>query len=81
MGNIFSETFPIVLIAVLGSLIKRKWLTSEEFWRGMEKLSYFLLFPCLLFNDVSGADLKALSSGRLVSSLVFSSCAVGGALI
>ncbi len=81
MNDIFAGTFPILLITMLGSVIKRKWIISEEFWRGLEKLSYFFLFPCLLFNNISGADLKDLSLGRLIISLILASSLVAAALI
>ncbi|WP_341750485.1 AEC family transporter [Candidatus Tisiphia endosymbiont of Sialis lutaria] len=81
MNDIFSSTLPILLIPLLGSIIKRKWLTSEEFWRGIEKLSYFFLFPIMLFNNISVADLNASSIIRLVLALIISSSIIAVALI
>lgn len=81
MNDIFSSTLPILLIPLLGSIIKRKWLTSEEFWRGIEKLSYFFLFPIMLFNSISVADLNASSIIRLVLALIISSSIIAVALI
>ncbi|WP_341757246.1 MULTISPECIES: AEC family transporter [unclassified Candidatus Tisiphia] len=81
MNDIFSSTLPILLIPLLGSIIKRKWLTSEEFWRGIEKLSYFFLFPVMLFNNISVADLNASSIIRLVLGLIISSSIIAIALI
>lgn len=81
MQNIFSNTLPIFLITLLGSIIKRKWLTSEEFWRGLEKLSYFLLFPAVLFNYISTADLSSQALIKLVLGLIISTSIVAGGLI
>lgn len=81
MQNIFSNTLPIFLITLLGSIIKRKWLTSEEFWRGLEKLSYFLLFPAVLFNYISTADFSSLTLIRLVIALILSTSVIAIALI
>ncbi|WP_425363225.1 AEC family transporter [Candidatus Tisiphia endosymbiont of Hybos culiciformis] len=81
MNDIFSSTLPILLIPLLGSIIKRKWLTSEEFWRGIEKLSYFFLFPVMLFNNISVADLNASSIIKLVLGLIISSSIIAVALI
>lgn len=64
---------PIFIITLMGSVIKNKWITSEEFWRGLEKLSYFLLFPILLFNYISTADLNSSSIVRLIIALAVSS--------
>jgi len=81
MNEIFCNTLPIFLITLLGSIIKSKWLTSEEFWRGIEKLSYFVLFPAMLFNYVSTADLSVASIIKLVVALIISTILVSLGLI
>ncbi|AFC72277.1 permease [Rickettsia rhipicephali] len=81
MNEIFCSTLPIFLITLLGSIIKNKWLTSEEFWRGIEKLSYFVLFPAMLFNYVSTADLSVASISKLVAALIISTILVSSGLI
>lgn len=81
MQDIFSSILPIFLITMLGSIIKSKWITSEEFWRGIEKLSYFLLFPILLFNYISEADLSSPELIRLIFGLILVSCIIGFALV
>ncbi|WP_341751518.1 AEC family transporter [Candidatus Tisiphia endosymbiont of Piscicola geometra] len=81
MNEIFSSTLPVLLIPLFGSIIKRKWLTSEEFWRGLEKLSYFFLFPIMLFNNISAADLNASSIIKLVFALIISTSIISLALI
>ncbi|WP_347939409.1 AEC family transporter [Rickettsia oklahomensis] len=81
MNEIFCSTLPIFLITLLGSIIKNKWLTSEEFWRGIEKLSYFVLFPAMLFNYVSTADLSVGSIIKLVVALIISTILVSLGLI
>ncbi len=81
MHDIFSNTLPIFLITLLGSIIKTKWLTSEEFWRGLEKISYFLLFPIMLFNYISAADLSGTYITRLVIALIISTCIIAAGLI
>lgn len=81
MNEIFCSTLPIFLITLLGCIIKNKWLTSEEFWRGIEKLSYFVLFPAMLFNYVSTADLSVASIIKLVVALIISTILVSIGLI
>ncbi|XVN42427.1 MAG: AEC family transporter [Candidatus Rickettsia vulgarisii] len=81
MNEVFSSTLPIFLITLLGSIIKKKWLTSEEFWRGLEKLSYFFLFPVMLFNYISVADLSASAIIKLVLALILSTCIIALGLV
>jgi malonate transporter len=73
MQHIFFSILPIFLITMLGAVIKRYWLTSDEFWRSLEKLSYFVLFPSVLFNYISTADISSGSLMRLVFGLMLSS--------
>jgi len=81
MQEIFGGVLPIFLITMLGSVIKHKWLTSEEFWRGLEKLLYFLLFPVMLFYNIVTADLTSGELIRLIIGLMLSSGVVGLGLI
>lgn len=76
MQHVFWSILPIFLITLLGSVIRNKWITSDEFWRGLEKLSYFLLFPVLLFNYISTADLGSGAFTQLIWGLIISSLIV-----
>ncbi len=81
MQHIFWSILPIFIITLMGSVIRNKWITSEEFWRGLEKLSYFLLFPILLFNYISTADLSSSSIVKLILGLIISSIILAIGLI
>lgn len=81
MGHVISSILPIFLITMMGSIIKNKWITSEEFWRGIEKLSYFLLFPILLFNNIAAADFSSGLLTRLIFGLMIATSIVGTGIV
>jgi predicted permease len=81
MQEIFGGILPIFLITMLGSVIKNNWITSDDFWRGIEKLSYFLLFPILLFNYISEADLSSPELMRLILGLIVTTSVIGFGLM
>jgi len=81
MNHIFVSILPIFLITLLGSVIRRYWLTSDEFWRGLEKLSYFLLFPAVLFNYISSAEISSGELVTLVVALIMSTLIVASGLV
>lgn len=81
MSNIFSSVLPIFLVTLLGSIIKRNWITSEEFWRGLEQLAYFILFPVVLFNYISSADLSSKAWIQLIIGLIVATSIVALSLI
>ena len=81
MTQIFFSILPIFLITMLGTGSKKYWITSDEFWRGLEKLSYFVLFPAVLFNYISTADISSTSLMRLVFGLILSSMIVAAGMV
>lgn len=52
---------PIFALILLGWVLKRWVEPAEAFWRGLERLIYFVFFPALLFHSLSQAviDLDA----------------------
>ncbi|MBL3285139.1 AEC family transporter [Rickettsiales endosymbiont of Paramecium tredecaurelia] len=81
MIHILSGTVPTFIIAVIGVFIKNKWLKSHEFWRGLEKLSYFLLFPAVLFNSILNANLQSVPIAKLIIVLIIAILIVASILI
>ena len=59
---------PDFSLILLGILIRR-WMTfGENFWAGLEKLVYFILFPALLINSLVKAKLDLLSAFPLLAT-------------
>lgn len=54
---------------------------SDEFWRGLEKLSFYVLFPTVLFKYSMAIDLQSSEFFHLIAALVFANLAVSGGLI
>lgn len=81
MNSVIVSILPIFLLTLLGSLIKTQWLTSDEFWRGLEKIAYFLLFPVLMFNAVYDADLSKGAMLRLIIALMLATLVIAAGLI
>ena len=81
MHNVFYSVLPIFLIALLGRVIRSKWLVSDEFWRGLEKLSFYILFPTVLFQYSSQMDLNSSEFLQLIMSLIVSTLIVSAMLV
>lgn len=81
MNSVFYNVLPIFLIAFLGSIIRRKWLTSDEFWRGLEKLSFYVLFPCMLFEHTLKVDFNNSEFIRLTIALIAANLLVSAMLV
>ena len=49
---------PDFALIVLGWMLGRWFIPGKEFWGGLERLIYFVLFPPLLFTSIAQANLK-----------------------
>lgn len=53
-----TSILPIFLIIALGLGLRKGGIPSTEFWNVNDKLVYWVLMPCLMFNKVSLAELN-----------------------
>ncbi|TYC63282.1 AEC family transporter [Rhodobacterales bacterium] len=65
---------PVILVIASGYVIARIGLIRGEQWRGVELLTYFVLFPAVLFRTISQADFSSFPTlnmgGALLASIV-----------
>lgn len=71
--------FPDFTLILLGVLLVRLTSWGPQFWRGMENLVYYVLFPCLLFYSTARAPLAFASTGLLLQ-VALATCLFGIAL-
>jgi len=76
MFDIFNAVLPIFILILLGCWLKNYWLHAEDFWRGLEKLAYFILFPAALFNSISVANLSFIEQAKLILAIISSSAVI-----
>lgn len=68
---------PIFLIILLGAFLRRFLINDDDVWHQINKLAYWVLFPCLLFNKTSVIDFTGVAFGPLtITVLVGFSAAV-----
>jgi malonate transporter and related proteins len=63
---------PIFLLILLGFLLRRYEFPGEGFWPLSERLTYYVLFPCLLVDSLISADFGALPVARTIAVIVLS---------
>jgi malonate transporter len=75
--SIATILFPDFSLILIGFLLKRGSDWSADFWLGLEKLVYYVLFPALLFYTTSRTLLDFASAGKLLQvSLVTVTCGI-----
>ena len=66
MSETFTAIAPVVVLILLGWALRRADFAPEAFWTGLDRLTYFILLPCLLVNGLAGANLDGLPVGEAV---------------
>ena len=66
--SIISILLPDFSLILLGFLLFRRTSWGIEFWTGLEKLVYFILFPALLFYATSRTPFDFTHSGKLLQT-------------
>jgi len=59
MTTTFLAILPIFILIVTGCVLRRAFLKHEVFWKGIDGLTYYLLFPMLLILEITEADFDA----------------------
>jgi malonate transporter len=77
MAVVISALLPVFLLIVLGFILKRSLMRLETQWHGLERLTYYVLFPMLLIQTLVKADLSnvpvaGVGGALLLSALVMS---------
>jgi malonate transporter and related proteins len=77
MAVVVAALLPVFLLIVLGFILKRTLMRLETQWHGLERLTYYVLFPMLLIQTLVKADLTrvpvaGVGGALLLSALVMS---------
>ena len=63
---------PNFVLILIGLVLARRFDFGRDFWDGLEKLVYYVLFPALLFRSLATAKIDFESTGMLVfAALLF----------
>ncbi len=80
MLEIFYNIAPIFALIAIGHITKRKYINAEDFWKGCEKITYYLLFPALLINGLATVNLSVHLS-NIIAPLILATLLLGIFLI
>lgn len=59
---------PNFVIILVGLALARRFDYGRDFWQGLEKLVYYVLFPALLFRSLATAKMDFAQAGWLVAA-------------
>src|SRR5437660_5400970 len=76
MGIVVAALLPVFLLIVLGAALKRTLMRLETQWHGLERLTYYVLFPMLLIQTLVKADLSTVPVAGVGGALMLSALSV-----
>jgi malonate transporter len=65
MIDVLLALIPVFAIIALGAALRRLEFLSDDGWRAVERVTYFVLFPCFLFGAIAFADFGDEPVGRM----------------
>lgn len=72
MGVVLAALLPVFLLIVLGFVLKRSLMRLETQWHGLERLTYYVLFPALLIETLVKVDLSTVPVAGVGGALMLS---------
>jgi malonate transporter and related proteins len=72
MAIVISALLPVFLLIVLGFILKRSLMRLDTQWHGLERLTYYVLFPTLLIQTLVKADLSDVPVAGVGGALLLS---------
>ena len=76
MGIVIAALLPVFLLIVLGVVLKRTLMRLDTQWHGLERLTYYVLFPMLLIQTLVKADLSSVPVAGVGGALMLSALVV-----
>ena len=76
MAIVIAALLPVFLLIVLGFILKRSLMRLETQWHGLERLTYYVLFPVLLVQTLVKADLSNVPVAGVGGALFLSALAI-----
>ena len=72
MAIVIAALLPVFLLIVLGFILKRTLMRLDTQWHGLERLTYYVLFPVLLVQTLVRADLSQVPVAGVGGALFLS---------
>ncbi|MEQ8745697.1 AEC family transporter [Pyruvatibacter sp.] len=69
MTEIVYALIPVFVVIALGAWIKRTGFPGDDFWPLLDRVTYFVLFPCLLVHSLVAADFSNIPVPNMAAAL------------
>jgi predicted permease len=81
MTATFLVLLPVFLVIAAGFGLRRSKLIGAEYWPAIDRLCYFVLFPCFFFKEVATADFSSVPVAKIATAMVLAILAMSAVLL
>lgn len=75
--NILNTLLPLYLLISLGYIFRQREFPTPDFWPGVDKLVYFVLFPALIFSNLARADVDSSLIAKILFAVTIPTLLIG----
>src|ERR1700754_4812256 len=76
MAVVIAALLPVFILIVLGVVLRHSLMRLETQWHGLERLTYYVLFPMLLIQTLVKADLCSVPGAGVGGALMLAALAI-----
>jgi malonate transporter len=76
MGPVIAALAPVFLLIMIGFGLRRSLIRLDAHWHGLERLTYYVLFPALLVQSLVKADLSKVPIAGVGGALFLAALAM-----
>ncbi len=75
--SLLDTLLPLYLLISLGYIFRHRGFPAYDFWEGVEKLVYFVLFPALIFSNLARAEINPQLISQILTGVAIPTLIVG----
>ena len=80
MTAAFLALLPVFIVILAGYGLRRSRLVVEEQWTAIDHISYFVLFPVIMFKEIVAADFAHVPVFNMALAMALAAVAEGRGL-
>ena len=58
--GVINAILPILALLIIGYVIRKKWITNNDFWSDINSFVYYFMFPCLMVKSIGMTNFQGI---------------------
>jgi malonate transporter len=70
MSFAVAALLPVFIVILIGAALRSVQFVSDDQWRAVDHICYYILFPAIIVKEIAGADFTGLPVARMALALM-----------